>query len=188
MTILVHTVVEDVKVRLNNVLTHFFNTVNTTERLINGSPIKFPPAKIYYDIRELSNKNDEIGPIIGIVGVRQSSGETFKCNIGNTHINIERITCIRSVYVKVLNKQPIYNAYNERVNAKKFADETWGLLNAIFKTQGFRFISNDIKIISFSTTPRDVSNDQETLLLGTLDFIVDVNSYVDLTEAWSALA
>jgi hypothetical protein len=181
MTNIIHvgSVQEDVKRSLNNVLINFFNSSSVTTKFVSGRNVKFPKASIKYDIKELEKEDKYKDPIIGIIGTRMSDYKKFKCEINGVPSPVFRTISYKTVYVKVIKSFPLINHNQETVNSSRYMDETWGLIDLIFKTQVTLFSNNGIRIISFPSTPVDASNEQESISYGSLVFQFDFSCYID---------
>jgi hypothetical protein len=180
MDIYLHDFVESVKTAINNVLSPFF--INGGVHNINGFNINFPVCRIYYDIKELEDDNEYEDPIIGIVGsgiggggwrmVSNDTSADLKC-IFVDQINYVRLVNVRKVvYVKVKRRFPISDPDGNVVNSSQYADSTWSQLLAVLRTQASAMSTNSLKLIYFTDSPTDVSNEQESLLWGQLNLQV----------------
>lgn len=165
---------EDIKRALNSVLESYF--VGGQTKFINGGQHEFPDCVLYYDIRELETDKDSKKPIIAIVGSRTNTIK-YKCQSLGIPGTVNRVENPRTVYVKVLDYPVTWNG--NHIKSKQYADIVWSLLNAVFKTKKTEFLAEGIEKIEFTDGSDDASNDQETILIGTLNFQADVFSYAE---------
>lgn len=184
MVIQTRYLVQEFKTGISSVLMHFFDGAS---HVVNTIPTVFPACRLYLNIRELEEDITYTNPIIAIVGEGVGGSEwsrrggtksiDYKCK-AVTGIVMTRFTNVRqTVYVKVRRILPLIDHNGNNVNSDAFADSAWSLLGLIFKTQSTRFESYGLRILQFDDAPIDVSNEQETLLLGTLHIEINTVYY-----------
>lgn len=160
------TVLEDVKRALSGFLTRYFVGDNIVQ--FGGVGYKMPDCEFYYDIRQLELDKENDKPIVAIVGSR-SNDKDYKCGTGI----VKRSGSRRTVYVKVLNKSPILDPDGEQSTPKQVADLTWSYLQAVINSKRAELSALGLNTVNMTIEPDDVSNEQETLLVGALTFQYD---------------
>lgn len=163
-----------------------FETINPffqgdPAKTINGVERLFPNAVMYFDIRELEAYTLSNGePPIPVITMLPSIARVRKTKCVDENSNtgyLDRMRIPVTCYIKMLAFSPLSLPDGTPADHKLLADYTWDLFQLVINTQVSSFNSVNIFAPECARYPSDVTDDKETILIGTAFFETEYFSY-----------
>lgn len=163
-----------------------FDTINPffadeSPKIINGVERLFPEAVMYFDIRELEaytpSSGDPPVPVITMIPSISRIRKTKCQDESNTPGYLDHMRIPVTCYIKMLAFSPLTLPDGTPANHKLLADYTWDLFQLVVNTQVTGFNSVNIFKPECARYPSDVTDDKETILIGTAYFETEYFSY-----------